>query len=44
MVKVGARKKESTNSNEIIYRIDKDVLTSAVKRPLVDPCTFSTRT
>jgi hypothetical protein len=42
MVEMGVRKNELTNSKSIIYRIDKDVLTGAVKRQPADPCTFST--
>jgi hypothetical protein len=44
MVEMGARKKESTNSDEVIYRTNRDALTSAAKKQLVDPCTLSTGT
>jgi hypothetical protein len=44
MVEMGAKKEKSTNSVEVIYRINRDVLTGAVKRQPVDPCTFSTGT
>ena len=39
MVEMGVRKKESTNSDRVINR---NVLIGAVKRQLIDPCTFST--
>ena len=44
MVEMGARKKESINSDEVIYRINRDVLTGAVKGQPIDPCAcaFST--
>jgi hypothetical protein len=39
-----ARKKESKNLNEVMYRINKDILTDAEKKQPDNPCTLSIAT